>query len=358
MDNLVDHIAHPFREKQRFIPIVVFLLSVVISGSGVGAPSATIIIAPLGMSLAARLRIPSLVLGVAVAFGASLGGNFLYSQGGIVGTSIIEQSIYTGLGENIMMIGFLFSLLFYSAWFCVVFLARYKKSDVILHRIHKQLEPFSKVQIKSLILLAAVLISVIIHTLCMRYFSVTSFGKAMQNLDISFLFLIGGGIASVFKLADLDTVLKKHIPLKMLILLGGMTMLMGVAIETGVIDSLAQVISKTHLPRYLFAPIIALIAGVMSCFSSSISVVLPVMFPLVPELATTFSLPSALLYSAIFVASTCAGIAPFDTGGNLLLSNCQVPSEIDKMQNDLLSLCICCIGSSVLLFFLASLMWL
>lgn len=348
LDTLVDRIVYPFRKKNRLIPFAVFLLTALLAASGVGAPSATIIVAPLAMSLAVHLRVPSLVLGTAVAFGASLGGNFVYSQGGIIGSAIIDQGVYAGQGNKIMMIGFLFSLLFYIVWFVIVYTFKYRLIKPVQNELSEKPKPLNTIQKRSVVLLLLVLLLV----------TVNAFGLWDYNFDISFLFLIGVGIATVIKLADFNAVLQKHIPLKMLVLLGGMTMLIGVTVDAGFVDYLAGLMDVTKMSRYLIAPVIALIAGTMSLSSSSISVVMPLMFPLVPQIATDFLLPPELLYSAIFVASTCAGIAPFDTGGNLVLSNCKVPSEIEKMQSELLIICFACIASSAVLFLLASLFWL
>ena len=87
------------------------------------------------------------------------------------------------------------------------------------------------------------------------------------------------------------------------------------------------------MKRKLFclAPALALAAGLMSVFSSAISVVLPTMFPMVPQLAQLTELPPQMLFMAIFVSSTLTGTSPLSTMGSMVLGGCDQDEDRSQL---------------------------
>ena len=77
------------------------------------------------------------------------------------------------------------------------------------------------------------------------------------------------------------------------------------------------------LPRYAVIPALGLAGGLMSIFSSAISVVLPTLYPLVPGIAADTGLSAPLMYSAIFVGATMTGISTLSTTGSMVLVGCR-----------------------------------
>ena len=142
------------------------------------------------------------------------------------------------------------------------------------------------------------------------------------RLDVGFVMMIGGCVASVLNLADDRQVLRFQVPWTTLVMLGGVSMLIGVGKEAGLVELLAGLISG-HLPKILIAPVLSLSAGLMSVFSSAISVVLPTLYPLVPELTKDTGVSAQLMYSVIFVSATITGISPLSTTGSMILGGCK-----------------------------------
>ena len=104
---VIDYMIYALKGNARMLPVAIFILSILISAIGIGAPTATAILAPIVMSIAPRIRQSSLLLGVSVSYGVCIGGNFILSQGGIIASSIIESSsAFTGMGRNMMFQAF------------------------------------------------------------------------------------------------------------------------------------------------------------------------------------------------------------------------------------------------------------
>ncbi len=345
----ISHMIYAMKEKCALIPMAIFLFSIAISSIGIGAPTATAILAPIVMSIAPRIRQKSTLLGVSVSYGVCIGGNFILSQGGIISAAIIDGSTeYAGMGRQIMMKAFLISLLFYLAIYLVIYITgRSRDAQPFYDTV--QPPPYTKQQKQSLLVLAVTLVTTLVFSLLAHFLPAGGLRTFFKEFDLSFIILLGILAQSLLHLAEFPKVVQKHVPVQMLVFFTGMTLLMGVAQRAGIVEWLSALV-RGSVPVPLVAGIMACIAGVMSCFSSTLSVVIPVLFPLVPAIAGEMGLSATLLYSAIFVGSTSAGISPFSTGGFLLVSNCQVREEYHSMWNQLLWLCITNIALATVLF--------
>ncbi len=335
---VIDYMIYALKGNARMLPVAIFILSILISAIGIGAPTATAILAPIVMSIAPRIRQSSLLLGVSVSYGVCIGGNFILSQGGIIASSIIESSsAFTGMGRNMMFQAFLLSTLFFSSLYVVIYVLSQRKSVPMSGTLEKP-APLSTVQKQSLLLLAVCLITILLFALLSHFLPKGPLQFFFTEFDLSFVILIGIFVESALHLAHFPDIVKNHIPTQTLIFFTGMTLLMGVSIRAGIVEWLSSLVQE-NIPQFFVCAILALFGGIMSCFSSTLSVVIPVLFPLVPSIASKMDLNPVLLYSAIFIGSTGAGISPFSTGGLLLISNCQVREEYHSLWNKFLLLC-------------------
>ena len=95
---------------------------------------------------------------------------------------------------------------------------------------------------------------------------------------------MAGVTAMLLRLANAEKVIKNHIPLQTLITFTGMSLLMGVARQAGFVDWLSALVTE-NVPAFFILPALSLISSSMSCFSSTTSVVLPTLFPLVKDIS-------------------------------------------------------------------------
>lgn len=139
------------------------------------------------------------------------------------------------------------------------------------------------------------------------------------------------------------------IPWNVLIMIGGMSMMTGVVAKLGGVELLANVIASVKVPA-LCAPLMLLVAGIMSFFSSGNGVVLPTLIPIIPSLSAS---PTALVAS-VSMGAACSGISPFSTIGGHMMSCYDAiykPNEEERIKTSnhlLLAAIICVIANAIL----------
>ena len=162
---VIDYMIYALKGNARMLPIAIFILSILISAIGIGAPTATAILAPIVMSIAPRIRQSSL----SVSYGVCIGGNFILSQGGIIASSIIESSsAFTGMGRNMMFQAFLLSTLFFSSLYVVIYVLSQRKAVPMSGTLEKP-APLTTVQKQSLLLLAVCLTTILLFALLSHF---------------------------------------------------------------------------------------------------------------------------------------------------------------------------------------------
>jgi len=114
------------------------------------------------------------------------------------------------------------------------------------------------------------------------------------------------------------------VPWATLIMICGVGMLISVAIKAGTIDLLASWMGNS-IPPIMVPIVFGVVAAFMSLFSSTLGVVTPALFPMVPPIATALGLDPMILFIAIVVGAQATSISPFSSGGSLILGSC--PTE-------------------------------
>lgn len=90
---------------------------------------------------------------------------------------------------------------------------------------------------------------------------------------------------------------------------------MELAKKVGLLECVVAVFEGGNIPSFLIAPVFCLIAAFLSLFASGTSVVLPLLFPMVPALATATGLNVVALYAAAQIGALSTPISPFSTAG-------------------------------------------
>jgi di/tricarboxylate transporter len=148
------------------------------------------------------------------------------------------------------------------------------------------------------------------------------------------------------KLGDRKKVMA-HIPISTILLVAGVTFLMQVAVKSGLLQVVAGWFSG-DIAHFLIPPALCFIAGFLSIFSSATSVVIPMMFPLVPALVAGSGLNPVNLYTSIMVGAGATAVSPFSTSGGQTLA--LAPDELkgDTLAGHLFILAVAFLGLAVL----------
>ncbi|MEJ3634754.1 SLC13 family permease [Vibrio vulnificus] len=309
-----ERIVHAVK-KEWMIPIVLFVLVVIFAGIGPGHYAAFAFMSPLIMSIAEKIKMNKILAAIIVYSGACVGSFNPFSLGGRVTEQLITSA---GLADSSFKITF---HVFYNMAIvhiglfviCYFLFKGYKVSSIENHE-HQELNKNQKQTVGLIFsVFALVIIPSLLYSLFPEMKELKNVSKIMEPTLLSF---IGICIATLLNLSDHNKVLK-NIPWNIIFMICGLGMLISLSAEVGVIDQIAIWIKETSSTT-LLPYLVAGSSAFMSLFSSSMGVVMPTMFPIVPKIAAVGS--EGLLFSLIVIFATLTGYSPVSSGGALVLA--------------------------------------
>lgn len=298
--------------KTALIPVILYVVSYLLSAAGPGAISVQSVMIILAVSLAVQMDANPIFLGSMSILGA-VGG----SASPIALTGIIVSDLTSEMGiENIagdVFIGVSVANIICAAVLYIFFKGyRLKARNEIKMA---DIEAFNKNQKICLLALVALVVAVVGF-----------------RLDVGFVCFTLSLILIIFRVVD-NKAAMKLIPWSVLILICGVNVLMTVTKTLGGIDLLSNMLS-TLMNEYTAAPIMTFTAGIMSWFSSANGVVMPTLIPTAADIAANVggSVTALELIMGVVGGSTVAGISPLSTGGSLILASYSQEKNIDSQQ--------------------------
>ena len=288
-----------------------------------GAPAPTLV-GPIVFSIALVAGINPAACGMFVAMSSMLGSdNPFTGSAGQISQRLIEQAGYTEYGlswalrvyghnclKGIISLGLVY--LIYKA---------YKGKNVELSDEKIEFNPTQKRTIK---IIVGIVLLIVLPVLLKFIFPKSAFFKTLANVTGSnFSFALGILLMIICKCGQFTKAITR-IPINMIFMVGGMNLLMGVAKDAGLVDTISKLLSS-GIPTWLLPGVIVLIAGFLSFFSGGTSVVCPLMYPLVPGLVAATGLNPVNLFSCVFVGAMSSSTSPYSRGGATAISTCPDP---------------------------------
>lgn len=285
------------------IPIIVYVVSYVLSSAGPGAISVQSVTVLFAVSLAVQLNASAIMYGALAILGA-VGGTAspIALTGIIVGDLLTAQKI-SGIHQIQTKLFLAVSLVNFICAVVVYIVFKGYKIDTNAHASMEKTPKFNTKQNISLIGLASLVILVVGF----------KFDVGLVSFSIAL-------ILTLCKVANEKAAINL-IPWSVLILVSGVSVLMGVTQAMKGITLLAHILA-TFMNSITAAPLIGLTAGIMSWFSSANGVVMPTLIPTVPKLVSSIGGSTNVfeMVTAIVMGSTVAGISPLSTGGSLIMA--------------------------------------
>ena len=328
LEKLASHLLYKCRKFPQLLPLAVFFASTIIAALGAGFYTVLAFMAPITLLLCRKTNMSMIIGGMAVNYGALAGANFMTSQSGIIFRSLMESvgvdaatgfSYATGIFVVTLIIPIVV-LGLYTLW---------NRNSNSIHIEDTQPEAFDDKQKKSIALIlgmmALVLIFPILNLLMPDQQTIAFLNS---KIDIGFIAIIFALISLFMKLADEKKVMAL-VPWNTLIMICGVGMLIALGVKLGVITQLSDWLAN-NVPVWLIPILICLISAVMSVFSSTLGVVAPTLFPIVPAIALASGLNPLVLFLCIVVGAQASAISPFSSGGSLILGS--APADVDKNQ--------------------------
>ncbi|MFD1483748.1 SLC13 family permease [Lacticaseibacillus baoqingensis] len=336
LNKVASWLLYKFRRFNFFLPLLVYFITALVSGLGAGFFTSVAIMGAMAMVLCRSSDMNRMHASFAVGLGSLSGANFMPSAHGVLFKSLFLQTKLAGQADslvtNIFVVSFVYPII---VLLIMLFTSKHagKKGTVDV----KKPEAFSSKQKVNLWLIILLMVLVLFTPALAKFLPhVHWLAKVAPHIDISFLAIVFSILAYLLKLADKPDEVLKRVPWDTIWLVSGVGMLIGVAVKAGTIDLLASLIS--HFPSILVPVLCCIIAGIMSIFSSTLGVVAPLMFPMIYGIAQSSGWSPSLLAVAIIIGAQSTTLAPFSTGGSLILgeSGIEDPVEQRHFYNDLL----------------------
>ncbi|WP_019456732.1 SLC13 family permease [Acinetobacter sp. GG2] len=326
LEKLASHLLYKCRKFPQFLPLAIFFAATIIAGLGAGFYTVLAFMAPITLLLCKKTNMNMVIGGMAANYGALAGANFMTSQSGIIFRSLMENTgissqtafSYSGGIFVLTLIIPIVVLGIYTLW--------NRKSNSIVIEDQKP-EPFDKKQKQSIFLIVLMMSIVLVFPILHLVFpDVKTISFLNSKIDIAFLAITFSLISLLMKLADEKKVIAL-VPWGTLIMICGVGMLIALGVKLGIITTLSEWLAN-NVPVWVIPVLLCLISAIMSVFSSTLGVVAPTLFPIVPALALTSGLNPLVLFICIVVGAQSTAISPFSSGGSLIMAS--APADIDK----------------------------
>lgn len=301
---LTDSLISKVGGNTKLLPISIFVLTFVLSAIGPGNIAATLLIAPIAMQLSAKSKISPLLMAIMVATGANAGAFSPVAPTGVVSTGLINKIGVTDVGLPLKIFIGTAIIQSLSALLAYVIFKGYlsSKSVEVLQKVGK-FTGKEKITIIAIILLV---FCVIVLKLPITF---VAFGLAVALL--------------IFNIGDSEKTIKQ-IPWDAILLVTGVTVLIGVMEKGGGLDLATDLISKVASVNNING-ILSITTGIISAYSSSSGVVMPAFIPLIPSIVEKIgggNITEMLI--SVNVGSHMVDVSPLSTLGAICIATAQI----------------------------------
>ena len=321
------------------IPLILFLLITAITTIGPGNIATVTLMAPVAMAIAHRIGMRAFLMTLLVV-GAANGAAFSpIAPTGIISTFFLTKMApqLDAMGQHLGSIDALawrihmnseiaqvagnvggFFLLGGWAW-----VQTQRNSTLSIDAIAPKPEPFTKPQWMTIGCIGLLILLVILPSLAItkELFSPTLLriignGKSANVGAIAFLL---STVLLICNAGDSKAAVKS-MPWSVIIMVGGMGILIDVMDKAGGLNALVSIISAVSNPVSVTG-VLALVTGVISAYSSSSGVVMPMFLPLVPGLIEQMGGGNAIsMISSINVGSHMVDTSPLSLFGAVCIA--------------------------------------
>jgi len=285
------------------IPLSFFVSAMIISAVGPGAIASTALIVPIAAAIGRRAHIPPMLTALMVANGANAGNLSPISAVGVIANSRMAEA---GLGGNeiAVMLANLGAHVLVSLIAWAWFLPKLRSSKAAQATEEDGVESanFTRAHLITLIVLAVWIAGIVVFKANLAFSAFTA-GVAL------ILLRVGDEKAAIARM-----------PWGILLMVCGVATLVALVQANGGTELFSALIARVAGAESIYG-VIAFATGLISTYSSTSGVVLPVFLPMVPSLATATGATDPLAIAlSINVGSSLVDVSPLSTLGALCVA--------------------------------------
>lgn len=348
MDKLALNILFKFGKQARLFPFVTFAAAAIISALGAGPYAVVVLLCPILFTICDKVKMSKLLLGVAAYLGSVSSSAFPTCSTGAVINGIIADAGYQEQAMTYSFIVVAYAFFGFLLAFTLMYFFVFKGYKVSAENVAiEKPEPYDDKQKKSLLLIVFFVLSLLAPFLLDVFLDNAVVDALVKYNDVAFIAMIFAGISSLLKLAEEKKALTA-VPWNTVVMVGGISIIVGLAVEAGTIDLLINVVNSTG--NVAIVPgLMSAIASCMSLFSSTTGVVIPTLYPMVPSIGSTTGISAPLLMAAINNGSGIVGMSPLSACGALIMG-CLPEKDVSAMYKKLFLVAGGCLMFSFVIF--------
>lgn len=356
MEKLTAYAVRVAKGNNMLIPLIVYVVTSVLTTIGPGNIAATALLAPVMMAIAARVGMSAFLMTLLVV-GASNGAAFSpFAPTGIISNQKIAEMVapLSTMGINLGSLESLSWKIHFNSMFAQglvniggfmafggwAWLMAQKGKTVNIDELAPKPEPFDRNQ---LLTIGAVIILILVvvlpglpgikGTFPKWFMGMIADAKGQPNVG-AVAFMLSGFLL-LFSAGDSKAAIKA-MPWGVMIMVCGVTVLIEVMDRAGGLDALVQMIGSISGPVTVNFWL-GLIPGAISAYSSSSGVVMPMFLPMVPGLIKEIGGGDAIaMISSINVGSHLVDTSPLSTLGALCIASAGDHEDKGKLFKTLL----------------------
>jgi di/tricarboxylate transporter len=318
LDRVARRAVRACGNRRGIVPVLFFALAAAVGTAGAGNIAAAALVAPAAMGTARRLGIPALPMALMVAHGAIAGGMSPFGPAGVVVAALCRDRLgLPGAEWTIYAHNFAANAIVAFAGFALCGGWRHVP-DSADSEGPAEAHSLDRRHFATLLVLVAVAAAVV-----------------GSGADVGMAALGGSVVLILFRVADEHRAIQS-VPWAVILMVCGVATLAAVLEHTGGTDRLAGWLAQVATPTTA-PPLVALVCGLVSVYSSTTGVVLPAFLPLVPGLAGHLGADPLLLASAVVVGGNVADASPLSTIGALCLASAGVGDDRRRLFGRLLA---------------------
>ena len=300
------------RGNVGMVPIIFFALTTTVAVLGGGNIAAAALIAPVAMSAAGGLGISGFLMVIMVGNGANAGAYSPIAPTGIVANQLMAQAGLPGVEWLTFWNTFIAQTFVAFAGYFLLGGMKLLRSgravdDGAAHLEPEDLEPLTRAQWITVLVTLGLLASVI-----------------FLGVDIVVGAFVATALLLVLRVSDEEAAIRA-VSWGTILMICGVSTLISVLAETGGIDVIVDGLVAISTPTSVTG-MVALVAGIISAYSSTVGVVLPTFLPTVPGLAERLGADALAIASSINVGGHLVDVSPLSTIGALCVA-AAAPSE-------------------------------
>ena len=331
LERLANRAVLVARGNARVIPIVFFIIAFVLSSIGPGAISTVALLIPLAMAIGTRAGVRPFLTALMVANGANAGNLSPISTVGVLANTKMAEAGIGGHAGKVWLASLVAHALVSAAAYMV--LAGQVKGSASLNAVRGQSPNASDSRtaasercVRTLTpyhdsdpLKAPVTELARRHWFTIAIVTLWIIGVVVFKLHVGMAAFAAAAILVLARVAD-EAASVRQIPWGVIVMVCGVTVLIALLERTGGMDLFTSMLARLASPATVNG-VVAFVTGLISSWSSTTGVVLPVFLPAVPSLVSKVGGGDPLAVAlSINVGGSMVDVSPLSTLGALCVA--------------------------------------